>query len=72
MDHRYLVIGVAASFTSMASDTTTASTADADVVHGAVYLSYSTRQWFVDALAAYGSVSLDMTTGVSRAPPDRA
>jgi outer membrane autotransporter protein len=31
------------------------------VIHGAVYLSYSTRQWFVDALAAYGTVALDMT-----------
>jgi uncharacterized protein YhjY with autotransporter beta-barrel domain len=59
--NRYLILGLAASFTSMESDTTTASKTDADVFHGALYMSYSTRQWFIDALAAYGTVTLDMT-----------
>jgi outer membrane autotransporter protein len=31
------------------------------VINGAVYMSYSTRQWFFDALATYGTVALDMT-----------
>ena len=59
--NRNLILGLAASFTRMETDTTGGATADADVIHGAVYLSYSTRQWFIDALAAYGSVALDMT-----------
>jgi outer membrane autotransporter protein len=59
--NRNLILGLAASFTRLESDTTTGSTADADVIHGALYLSYSTRQWFFDALAAYGTVTLDMS-----------
>ena len=59
--NRNLILGLAASFTRMETDTTGGATADADVIHGAAYLSYSTRQWFIDALAAYGSVALDMT-----------
>jgi uncharacterized protein YhjY with autotransporter beta-barrel domain len=59
--NRYLVLGLAASFTRLESDTTTKSATDADVIHGALYLSYATRQWFFDALAAYGNVTLDMT-----------
>ena len=59
--NRNLILGLAASFTRMESDTTAGTTADADVISGAVYMSYSTRQWFFDALAAYGTVALDLT-----------
>jgi uncharacterized protein YhjY with autotransporter beta-barrel domain len=59
--NRYLILGIAASFTRMDTDLTSGAKTGADVIHGAVYLSYSTRQWFADALAAYGTVTLDMT-----------
>jgi uncharacterized protein YhjY with autotransporter beta-barrel domain len=58
---RHLILGAAASFTRMESDTTTGSSTDAGVINGALYMSYATRQWFFDALAAYGSITLDMS-----------
>jgi outer membrane lipase/esterase len=58
--NRYLILGLAGSFARLEADTTTDSTTDADVIHGALYLSYATRQWFFDALAAYGNITLDM------------
>jgi uncharacterized protein YhjY with autotransporter beta-barrel domain len=59
--NRNLLLGLAASFTRMQTDTTGGATADADAVNGAIYLTYATRQWFIDALAAYGGFTVDMT-----------
>jgi uncharacterized protein YhjY with autotransporter beta-barrel domain len=58
--NRNLILGLAGSFTTVNADLTTGGTTDADVIHGAAYVSYATRQWFVDALAAYGVVDLDL------------
>jgi uncharacterized protein YhjY with autotransporter beta-barrel domain len=58
--NRNLILGLAGSFTTMDADVTTGATIDADVIHGAAYMSYATRQLFIDALAAYGAVNLDL------------
>jgi outer membrane lipase/esterase len=58
--NRNLILGIAGSFTTINADVNTGANVDADVFHGAAYLSYSTRAWFVDALAAYGVVDLDL------------
>ena len=58
--NRNLIFGVAGSFTAMDADLNTGGNIGADVIHGAAYLSYATKAWFVDALAAYGAIDLDM------------
>ncbi len=59
--NRNLILGVAGSFTAMDADIDNGGTVGAEVIHGAAYLSYATRAWFVDALAAYGALELDLT-----------
>jgi outer membrane lipase/esterase len=58
--NRNLILGVAGSFTTVDADLNTGANVGADLVHGTAYLSYATRAWFVDALAAYGAVNLDL------------
>ena len=58
--NRNLILGVAGSFTAIDADLNTGGAVGADVIHGAAYLSYATRAWFVDALAAYGAIDLDL------------
>jgi uncharacterized protein YhjY with autotransporter beta-barrel domain len=57
--NRNLVLGLAGGFTTSNADLTTDATIDADSLQGAVYLSYATRELFVDALAAYGAAEID-------------
>jgi outer membrane lipase/esterase len=59
--NRNLILGLAGSFTAIDVDVDNGGNIGADVFHGAAYLSYSTRAWFVDALAAYGAVDLDLS-----------
>jgi outer membrane lipase/esterase len=58
--NRNLILGVAGSFASMDANLNTGGTVGAEVVHGAAYISYATRALFVDALAAYGAIGLDL------------
>jgi outer membrane autotransporter protein len=57
---RNLILGFAANFTATNADVTGGAKADVSGIQGAVYLSYATRQWFLDLLAAYGSHDLDL------------
>jgi outer membrane lipase/esterase len=59
--NRNLIVGLAGSFTAIDVNVDNGGNIGADVFHGAAYLSYSTRAWFVDALAAYGAVNLDLS-----------
>jgi outer membrane lipase/esterase len=58
--NRHLILGLAGSFTTMEAELNSGGNVGADVIHGAAYLSYATRAWFVDALAAYGVIDLDL------------
>jgi outer membrane autotransporter protein len=58
--NRNLILGLAGSFTTMDASFGNGGSVAADVIHGAAYVSYATRQWFVDALGAYGAIGLDM------------
>jgi outer membrane autotransporter protein len=58
---RNLILGIAANYTGTSADVTGGATVDVRAIQGAVYLSYATRQWFFDLLAAYGSHDLDLT-----------
>ena len=55
-----LIIGLAGSTTTTTADLNTGAGIDADAIQAAVYLSYATRHWFVDALAAVGQHELDL------------
>jgi outer membrane lipase/esterase len=57
---RNLILGIAANFAGTNADVTGGAKADVSGIQGAVYLSYATRQWFLDLLAAYGSHDLDL------------
>ena len=57
--HR-LIIGLAGSTTTTTADLNTGAGIDADAIQAAVYLSYATRYWFADALAAVGHHELDL------------
>jgi len=57
---RNLIVGLAANYTTTNADLHSGATIDVDAIQAAAYLSYATRQWFVDALAAYGSHDLDL------------
>jgi outer membrane autotransporter protein len=57
---RNLILGIAANYTGTSADVTGGATVDVSAIQGAVYLSYATRQWFFDLLAAYGSHDLDL------------
>jgi outer membrane lipase/esterase len=59
--NRNLILGLAGSFTAMDADLNAGGTVGAEVFHGAAYLSYATKAWFFDALAAYGAIDLDLT-----------
>jgi outer membrane autotransporter protein len=59
--NRNLILGVAGSFAAMDANLNTGATVGAEVMHGAAYLSYATRALFVDALAAYGAIGLDLS-----------
>jgi uncharacterized protein YhjY with autotransporter beta-barrel domain len=58
--NRNLILGLAGGLANSRADLTTGDTIGADSVQVAAYLSYATKAWFVDALAAYGAVDLDM------------
>jgi outer membrane lipase/esterase len=58
--NRNLILGVAGSFTTIDANVNAGGNVDAEVFHGAAYLSYATGAWFVDALAAYGAIDLDL------------
>jgi uncharacterized protein with beta-barrel porin domain len=58
---RNLILGVAANFMATNADVTGGSTADVSGIQGAAYLSYATRQWFLDLFAAYGSHDIDLS-----------
>jgi uncharacterized protein YhjY with autotransporter beta-barrel domain len=59
--NRNLILGLAANYTGTDADVNGGATVDVSAIQGAVYLSYATRQWFVDLLAAYGSHDLGLT-----------
>jgi outer membrane lipase/esterase len=52
---RNLILGLALNYTTLSADLSQGANADLDAVQGAAYLSYATRQFFAEALAAYGS-----------------
>jgi outer membrane lipase/esterase len=57
---RNLILGLAAGYTATNADLNTGATLDAGAIQVAAYLSFATKQVFLDALAAYGSVDLDL------------
>jgi uncharacterized protein YhjY with autotransporter beta-barrel domain len=57
---RNLILGLAANYTGTNADVNGGATVDLGSIQGAAYLSYATRQWFVDLLAAYGSHDLEL------------
>jgi outer membrane autotransporter protein len=59
--NRNLILGLAANYTDSNADVNGGATVGVSAVQGAAYLSYATRQWFLDLLAAYGSHGLDLT-----------
>lgn len=58
--NRNLIVGLAGNYTTTNADVHSGAAIDISAVQAAAYLSYATRQWFVDALAAYGSHDLDL------------
>ncbi len=58
--NRNLLLGLAANYTGSNADVNGGATVDASAIQGAAYLSYATRQWFLDLLAAYGTHDLDL------------
>ena len=58
--NRNLILGLAGNFTATNADVKGGATVDVSAIQGAVYLSYATKQWFLDLLAAYGSHDLDL------------
>lgn len=58
--NRNLILGLAANYTGSNADVNGGATVDVSAVQGAAYLSYATRQWFLDLLAAYGTHNVDM------------
>jgi outer membrane lipase/esterase len=58
--NRNLIVGVAGNYTSANADIDTGATVDVGSVQAAAYLSYATKQWFADALAAIGHHELDL------------
>ena len=59
--NRNLILGLAANYTGSNADVNGGATVDVSAIQGAAYLSYATRAWFLDLLAAYGTHDLDMT-----------
>ena len=57
---RNLILGLAANYTATNADITGGAMVDVTGIQGAAYLSYATRQWFLDLIAAYGSHDLDL------------
>jgi uncharacterized protein YhjY with autotransporter beta-barrel domain len=57
---RHLILGLAGNYTGTSADVTGGATVDASAIQGAAYLSYATKQWYFDLLAAYGSHELDL------------
>jgi uncharacterized protein YhjY with autotransporter beta-barrel domain len=58
--NRNLILGLAGNTTMLGSDISTGATLDIGTTQGAAYLSYATRQVFLDVLAGYGTSGLDM------------
>ena len=58
--NRNLIVGFAANVTTTRADINTGASVDVDALQAAVYLSYATKNWFVDALAAYGGHDLGL------------
>lgn len=57
---RNLIVGFAANATATRADINTGASVDVDALQAAAYASYATRNWFADALAAYGRHDLDL------------
>jgi outer membrane autotransporter protein len=58
---RYLILGVAGNYTTASADLNSGASIGVDAVQGAAYLSYATRQFFAEALAAYASHDVDLS-----------
>ena len=58
--NRNLIVGLAGNTTITAVDVHNGATVDVSAIQLAAYLSYATKQWFVDAMAAAGSHELDL------------
>ncbi|HKB41907.1 MAG TPA: autotransporter outer membrane beta-barrel domain-containing protein, partial [Gemmataceae bacterium] len=58
--NRNLILGLAGNLTTTSADINGGATVDVTAIQGAAYLSYATRQWFLDALAAYGNHDIDL------------
>jgi uncharacterized protein YhjY with autotransporter beta-barrel domain len=52
--NRNLIVGLAGNYATAGADIHDGGTVDVDAAQAAAYVSYATRQWFVDALAAFG------------------
>jgi outer membrane lipase/esterase len=57
---RNLIVGFAANATATRADINTGASVDVDALQAAAYASYATKNWFADALAAYGRHDLDL------------
>ena len=58
--NRNLIVGFAANATATRADINTGASVDVDALQAAAYASYATKNWFADALAAYGRHDLDL------------
>jgi uncharacterized protein YhjY with autotransporter beta-barrel domain len=58
--NRNLILGIAGNYTATNANVTGGASVDVSAIQAAVYLSYATRQWFLDLLSAYGSHDLGM------------
>jgi outer membrane lipase/esterase len=58
--NRNLIVGFAANATATRADIKTGASVDVDALQAAAYASYATKNWFADALAAYGHHNLDL------------
>ena len=58
--NRNLILGLAGNYTATNADVTGGATVDVSAIQGAAYLSYATRQWFLDLLVGYGSHDIDL------------
>lgn len=63
--NRNLIVGFAANATATRADINTGASVDVDALQAALYASYATKNWFVDALAAYGRHDLDLARPVA-------
>ncbi len=57
---RKLIMGLAGNYTATGADLNGGATTDVEALQAAAYLSYATRHWFADAVAAVGHHELDL------------